>query len=627
MRRPTTKPKPRVSELGSFPVPTAGLISNRNLALPSGQGVPPGASVLRNWFPTPATVVLRRGMRRWASMPNDEPVPSLFSYVLGQQQELFAATESGIWNITTVPQPYNDVLSTEDNDFIVTEDDDFFGGGSVDGLQVLDGTTNGDWVVLQFSTIGGTYLIGVNGVDTGFIYDGEVFWPYVEGGVSSLGVAAVPVLWVPGVTITGGTSTATATINRTDAGVLYLTGIVGTFQIGETLTASVAGSTTVNVLASLEVPGITGIASDRLSYVWAYKERVFFAEKDTLDAWYLPIDSIGGAMVKFPMGGVFSRGGSLIFGQNWSLDSGGDGGLSDQCVFVTTEGEVAAYQGLSPDEAATWSKVGVYRIGRPLGKKAFIRAGGDLVIATSIGFLGLGQAIQRDYAALGAVAISNPIADEWRRAVTDRGLEDWQVELWGEGSMVLVAPPTPANGAPVVFVSNSDSGAWTIFDGWQPTSFETFRGRLFMGSIMGRVQEAYVGGSDEGTPYTGVWMPLFADLGTPGSRKVAEFARVVTRSSYPITARVTARFDWNLAMPPVPNAPVIPAGNEWDNGTWDLSIWNAERGTVITDDWVSVGGSGYAASVATQITSGSLVPLDVEIIRADFSFVTADIIT
>jgi len=136
-----------------------------------------------------------------------------------------------------------------------------------------------------------------------------------------------------------------------------------------------------------------------------------------------------------------------------------------------------------------------------------------------------------------------------------------------------------------------------------------------------------VGGSDEGTPYTGVWMPLFADLGTPGSRKVAEFARVVTRSSYPITARVTARFDWNLAMPPVPNAPVIPAGNEWDNGTWDLSIWNAERGTVITDDWVSVGGSGYAASVATQITSGSLVPLDVEIIRADFSFVTADIIT
>lgn len=47
-----------------------------------------------------------------------------------------------------------------------------------------------------------------------------------------------------------------------------------------------------------------------LNYVWVYKNRLFFVEKDSLNAWYLPVDSIGGAAEKFPLGGVFTRGGS-----------------------------------------------------------------------------------------------------------------------------------------------------------------------------------------------------------------------------------------------------------------------------------------------------------------------------
>src|SRR3546814_7978346 len=60
-----------------------------------------------------------------------------------------------------------------------------------------------------------------------------------------------------------------------------------------------------------------------------------------------------------------------------------DSGLSEQNIFVSTEGEVAVYQGSDPGEAATWSKVGVYRIGKPLGARAHFRGGGDIAIATS----------------------------------------------------------------------------------------------------------------------------------------------------------------------------------------------------------------------------------------------------
>ena len=626
MRMPTANKKPRKTTLASFPVPTAGLISNRNLAIPTGQSVPPGAAMLSNWFPTPSSVILRRGLRRWATLPGNDTVRSLFTYVLGPQQELFAATDDGIWNVTTVPEPYPSILTPDGDDYIGTEDDEAFGWGSVDGMEVLTGTTNGDWVTVQFSTAGGTFVIGVNGVDDGFIYDGTTFWPYVEGGVWEMSITETDA-FVPGEVVTGGTSGATATVSSVAADTLFLIGITGTFQVAEAITGGADGVGVVDALPVLAAPGLTGMGSSGFSYVWAYKQRIWFIGAESLSAWYLDVDQVGGDVTELPLGGVFNRGGSLLWGQTWSLDSGGDGGLSEQNVFTTTEGEVAAYQGLSPDDAATWSKVGVYRIGRPMGKKAFIRAGGDLVVATSIGFIPLGKAIQRDYAALGMIAVSQPIADEWRRAVGERGMENWQCELWGEGSMTIISPPTPADQAPVVFVANSDNGAWAQFTGWQPTSMEVFQGRIFFGSIAGKVQEAWVGGSDEAMPYTGVLMPLFNDLGGPGQRKFAAFGRVVKRSANSANESVVARFDWDMSLPAAPDAATISASSVWDAGIWDESIWNAERGTIVTEEWKSVGGSGYSASLVVQITSGSAVPLDVEVVRIDFTYSMGDIIT
>lgn len=599
MRAPVQMPKPRKSQLVSFPVPTAGLISNRNLALPVGQGMPPGAAILENWFPTASGVILRRGKRRHATIAGGLDVRSTFKYVLGAQKSLFAAVNTGVWDVT---------LATP--------------------VSVHPGTTDGAWVTLQFSTSNGTtFLIGVNGTDTGWIYDGALFWPYVAGGISSLGVAAVPVLWVAGVTITGGTSGATATIVRTAAGVLRLRGITGTFQMAETLTGSAAGSTTVTALATAYIPGVTGLLSSRMSGVWAYKQRVFFLEKDTLNAWYLPVDQVGGTAVVLPLGGVFSNGGSLLFGQNWSLDSGGAGGLAEQCIFVTTEGEVAAFQGIAPDDVNTWGKVGVYLIGRPLGKRAFIRAGGDLVICTALGFIPLGQAIRRDYAALGQVAVSRPIADDWAAAVTDRGGDGWEAELWGEGKMALVVPPTPADLPPVVFVSNSDTGAWCKFTGWQVSALETFDGQLYLGSTGGAVQQGMFGGIDEDMPYTGSMAPLFNDLGSPANRKFSQFARMVSRATFAFIEKVTARFDWDVSIPTAPDAAVLASASLWDVGLWDVATWNADRATVIQQKQYSVGGSGYAATVVVQVTSGAVAPLDVEIVRADFGYMMGDVVT
>ena len=121
-------------------------------------------------------------------------------------------------------------------------------------------------------------------------------------------------------------------------------------------------------------PTITGVASSALSQVWPFKERLYFIEGNTLSFWYLATNAIAGAATEFPLKGVFQLGGSLLFGATWSLDSGE--GLDDVCVFVTTEGECAVYSGTDPSSASTWALQGVYRMGRPLNKNAWFKAGG-----------------------------------------------------------------------------------------------------------------------------------------------------------------------------------------------------------------------------------------------------------
>lgn len=626
MRTPTQKQKPRKSQLASFPSPTAGLVRNRNLAMPTAQGLMPGASILRNWFPTASSILLRRGSAIWASLPNSETVTSLWTYDIGELSQMFCATESGIWDISSSVDWSAYYLVTEDDDPIGTDIPDEV-LGDPGGPAPLFPSTSGDWSVLQFSTAGGTFLIGVNGVDTGFIYDGTSYYPYVDGGAYRLGFDAGVTPFVAGEIVTGGTSGATATVWAVDGADLIITGITGTFVDNELLTGDIDGEVTANGTAVLAAPGITGITSDKLSYVWAYKQRVYFIEAGTLNAWYLPVDVVAGTATVLPLGGVFNLGGSLQWGHVWSLNTSGSGGLSEQNVFVTTEGEVAAFQGLSPDSAATWEKVGVYRVGKPLGKKAFIRAGGDLVIATTVGFVSLAKAVAQDVAALGASAVSYSIEDLWARSVQERGAVGWNCKIWPEGQMVFVSPPTPINQQPVLLVANANTGAWCEFTGWNVTSIINFRGGVFYGTTGGRVIQAYVTGADLGDPYTADYLHLFDDLKSPGSRKIAKMARAVTRGSYQSDERVSARFDYNETMSPPPDASAVPNGNSWDNAIWDQSVWDAERNSVVSQRWVPVAGSGHALAIGVQITSGSVEPLDTEILRVDATIEISDIVT
>lgn len=377
-------------------------------------------------------------------------------------------------------------------------------------------------------------------------------------------------------------------------------------------------------------PAITGSGLDPadLVFVWEYKRRLYFIEKDTMNAWYLPVENIGGAATKLPLGANFPRGGTLMFGASWSLDSGN--GLSEQCAFMSTEGEVVIFRGDNPGDTASWDKVGSYRIGRPLGPRGIIRGGGDLIVCSDVGFVPLSQAVARDFVALAPAAVSYPIETEWNDRVKSRSSAPWHAEVWPTKQMVLIALPT-VDGSPEMLVANARTGAWGLYTGWDGSCLGLFQDRLFFGTPDGRVVEAEISGYDAGPSsqelqsYTAVAVPLFDGLRDPSALKEAGMARAVIRAPGEVIAQLSAHADYVIDLPSPPDAAAGLTGSLWDVGTWDASTWDTQTVKITTQDWQSVSALGYALTAAVQITSGSVAPPDVELVRIDMTYQAGDI--
>lgn len=634
MRTPTQRQKPRISKTITFPSATGGWISNQNLAVPAAG--PQGAAVLENIFPTATGGVMRRGSALYATLGTEGlPTLSMFTYNFGNNKRFFGANETTVYDITVISSPSNYRLATEDEDLLITDLGAYIGEFSTVGLEVIEGMTGGYWIDEQFGTTGGNFLVIVNGSDPMHIFDGTTWYPITGQPINRINYDAATVPFTVGQTLTGGTSGASAPITRvvqtTSTTGYLLIGTVssGPFMDNEAITGSVAGAAVADGVNTQLYGAITGTKPDGtalqtsdFSYVWAYKNRLFFILKDSLDIYYLPVDQITGAVTLFQLGAEFSLGGRLMIGSTWSLDFGN--GLNDNCIFVSDEGEIVVYNGINPASPADWQKVGRYQMGKPRGPKAFIRAGGDLIFSTSIGAVPLSQALQVDYAVLSASAVSYPIETAWNEAVTLRSLEPWDCILWDDKQMVIVCLPTVNEQTPSMFISNARTGAWAEFTNWSGTCLEIFNGRLFFGSQDGKIIEAWVTGLDEGRPYTSTYVPLFTDLGNSGAQKVGGYGRLQTRGPYMVEPQICMQEDYVINLPAPPAASFVPVGSEWGTATWGESEWGSSQTPIWQGDWYSLGGIGYSLAPAAMITSGSLVPLDAEIIAIDMSYDMTD---
>jgi len=364
---------------------------------------------------------------------------------------------------------------------------------------------------------------------------------------------------------------------------------------------------------------ITGVTSTELSFVTKHKSRLWFVRKNTLVAWYLPVDSIAGAAADFSLAGVMQRGGSLLFIATWSQDSGD--GQDDRIVFVSTEGECAVYQGTNPASAADWSLVGVYNITKPLGSKAHMRAGGDLVIATEAGIVPLSAVTTKDPASMDVAAVTRAIEPSWRNQVKRRTATQ-PVELikWPRENMLMVSLPHDISTS---FVANLQTGAWCKYIGWDVQAAALFNDQMYFGDRAGSIFAAETGGNDNDAAYVCRLSYMPSDLGGGATTKAASMMRARFLSFGPVTAQLSIAPNYDVIFPALPPETSVPAnpGSYWGVSLWGQALWGGEvtatRPTYNTG-WTAVGANGEAIAPQLQMVvrgpgrpSAELIAIDV----------------
>jgi len=390
----------------------------------------------------------------------------------------------------------------------------------------------------------------------------------------------------------------------------YSTAMFGTaggnyqYVVNGTDSAKLYDGTTWTTITGVSAPvAITGVTTSLLSFVWSFSSHLWFIEKNTMNAWYLPVDAIGGAATKFSLAGVFQQGGALMLGGKWSMDAGD--GLDDKIVFISDQGEVAVFQGTTPAETTTWAKVGIYQITPPMGPNGTMDAGGDFLIATEDGLVPISEAVNKDVAALNLSAISRQIEPEWKKEVIARRTLPWEIIKWPSNNMMVVALPVPDAGiSPYCFVANLETGAWAKFTNWETRSLCLFDNFGYFGNNTGKVYKMEVGGSDAGTPYTSTYVGQPDHIKSVGVRKILHSARSIFLSNVPFIAKISASVDYNITLPTAPSSVTNFTTDEWDAALWDTGTWDSTGAPTVSTKWVSIGKSGYSISPQIQVTSG-----------------------
>ena len=369
-------------------------------------------------------------------------------------------------------------------------------------------------------------------------------------------------------------------------------------------------------------PSITATGSPVFSNVTTFKNRMFFVENNSLNIWYLATNAVSGTATVFPMQGVFRFGGYILAAGSWAIDS--TSGIYDSFVIVTSEGEVAMYDGSDP---ASWSLKGTYKISKPLGPRCMSKAGGDLMIMTEDGIVPMSKVQTLDQIALQNVAVTQPIQPEWIKAVIERtGLVGWQVTLWSLQSMAIINLPKSSTADRTQFVVNARTGAWARYSGWDANCFAVFNNSLFYGSSDGRVMQAETGSADDGQNYTATIFPSFTSLGGGVNKKQLRLIHPYVTSNFYQELKVTVNVDFDLRTP-VPPPALLPPDNgpRWDVALWDVAQWTGALET--QKNWQPANGFGVVFAPIIQVTlSSASENADIRLMRMDLLYEDAEII-
>lgn len=484
----------------TIPAPIKGW----NLIDPLQAMDPEYAILLDNWIPRQGWIEPRKGQVSWATGFSG-PIYSLIPYVGGATKKLFAASGTGIFDVTVA-------------------------GAISASVQTISQSKG--WISQQISTLGGTYVTLCNGID--------------------------PVLYFDGTTWT--------------------------------------------------VSAITGVTPANLFYVTDYQGSLWYAEVNSLHAWYLAPGAITGAATLFDLGPQAKMGGKLVAIATWSIEAGY--GPTDLLVFLTSEGEVLVYQGIDPSQPATFSIVGTYRIPKPFGTNPLLRYAGDMLVLTQQGVYPLSKALQS--ATINRTsAITYTISPQFAADIAQFGVQyGWQMTLFTEDNLLLVNAPEADTGLPAQYVMNTITGAWCRFRGVNAHVFCDFNGSLYFAGHNGsnvNIVGKMAGPTDFSIAINTGLITAYNYLEARGANKQIKLIRPNFVTDAPIVLYLAVSTDYQqlvqyqyAAMSFLLN--LLSNGGIWDVTYWDQCVWQFSSFTPL--QWKSLNNfPGWALGVGLQTQS------------------------
>lgn len=363
------------------------------------------------------------------------------------------------------------------------------------------------------------------------------------------------------------------------------------------------GSSWVEVTGATS-PALTGSATPTsLIHVTSFHGRLIFLEKSSLSFHYLSAGAAGGALTEFDLASFATKGGYLLWAETWSHDGGE--GPDDYICFMTSEGQALIYRGTDPSSATTWVKLGTYDlVGRPLGRRSYIKYEGDILVLTQSGIFPLSEALKKSQTNE-QVAITHKIDQKFNKDAQNYGSNfGWQMVLHPLKTALIVNVPVSESGRQKQYVMNTITKAWCEFDGWGGSCFAVFNDELYFGAST-VVEKAWTGTDDKGDNIEAEGRTAYNYFGSTNQTKRANLFRPLLQANGSLS--FLTEFSMDFSEKPITGVATYttPSTSLWNTAVWGQDSWVGSLD--IIKQWTSPSNNvGYCMSCGIKITNNSL---------------------
>lgn len=348
-----------------------------------------------------------------------------------------------------------------------------------------------------------------------------------------------------------------------------------------------------------------GVTTSNLRNPTVWKNRVWFVQNNSNVAVYLPVQSVGGAAHTLDLSTQFRLGGYLANIMTFSVSSSTS--FDDYIGFLSSEGELAVYQGTDPDTATAFGITGIYRMGKPIGRRCWFKYGADAIIICADGFVSVTKlisvGIQQPKDAI-SYKILQLVNNDVQSYFNNFG---WEGTVFPLGNKIIINVPENTNSRMHQFVQNTINDSWCTYGlintPWNGATFCVLGNNLYYGGNT-IIAQCDTGNSDAGSQIQGSMQPAFSYIGTDRQKRFT-MVRPLLQTTGAVLPALGLCVDFQTILPSGTPTFVSSGDAIWNVALWNVSFWST--GPIIQKDWQTVYGIGFSATVYMTLASMSAI--------------------